>query len=72
MPDEDRGGRAGTGRLRDLPHRRALGGGEVLGEPADDLGEDEADDHRAEDLPALVVMVVADVEHRHEERCRRR
>ena len=38
-----------------------LGAGEVLGEAAHGLGEDEPDDHGAEALPALVVVVVADV-----------
>ena len=41
-----------------------LGRGEVLGEPADHLGEDQADDHGAEALPAGVELVVADVDER--------
>ena len=45
---EDRGGRAGAGRLGDLLHRRVVRGGEVLGEAADHLGEHEADDDGAE------------------------
>ena len=50
-----------------------LGAGEVLGEAADELGEDEADDDGAEALPAGVVdVVVADVEQGDEQRCRRR
>ena len=43
---------------------RLVGRGEVLGEPAHHLGEHEPGDDRAEDLPALVVVVVADVEER--------
>ena len=52
--------------LGDLLHRPVLGAGEVLGEAADHLGEHQADDDGAEALPALVVVVVADVEQRDE------
>ena len=45
------GGRgAGAGRLGDLTDRARLGGGEVLGEPADDLCEHEADHDGGETL----------------------
>ena len=61
---QHRRGRAGAGRLGDLLHRAVLGAGEVLGQAADRLGQDEADDDGAEALPALVVVVVADVAQR--------
>ena len=75
MPESTDGRRAGARRLRDLADRRALGGGEVLGEVAQHLGEHEADDHRAEQLPARVrdrALVVAHVGERDDERCRDR
>ena len=50
------------GRLGDLPDRCGLGGGEVLGEAAEHLGEHETDDDGAEALPAGVGLVVADVD----------
>ena len=45
-----------------------LGAGEVLGEPADHLGQDEADEHGGEALPARVGVVVADVDQREQQR----
>ena len=61
---EHHGGRAGARRLGDLADRRGLGGREVLGEPAEHLGEHEADDDGAEALPAGIELVVADVAER--------
>ena len=55
------GGRPGAGRLGDLPDGGVLRAGEVLGQPAHDLGQHEADDDGGEHLPALVVVVVLDV-----------
>ena len=72
MPGEHHGGGAGAGRLGDLPDRRGLGGGEVLGEAAEHLREHEADDDGAEALPAGVELVVADVAEGDDARCRRR
>ena len=74
MPDEHRGGRAGAGRLGDLLHRRGLGGREVLGDAAGDLGQHEADDDGAEHAQPGVGDAcrrrVADVDEGEDERCR--
>ena len=55
------GGRAGAGRLGDLPDRAALGGGELLGDLAGHQREDDAGQHGPEHLE------VVDVELGHEE-----
>ena len=68
MPGEHHRGGAGLGGLGDLLHRRVVGAGVVLGEPADQLGEDEADGDGAEALPPGAVLVVADVEQGDEQR----
>src|SRR4029077_15754956 len=52
---------AGARRLRDLPPGRGLRGRLVLREPAHRLSQDQPDGDSAEDLPALVAVVVADV-----------
>ena len=59
---QDGRGRAGLGALGDLLHGRVVGGGVVLGEAADQLGQHEADGDGAEALPAGVALVVADVD----------
>ena len=49
-----------------------MGARVVLGQPADELSEDEADGDRAEAPPADVVLVVADVPERNGERAEER
>ena len=63
---EHDGRRAGACGLGDLFDRAVVGGGEVLGEPADYLRQHETDDHGTEALPTRVgrlagIGLVADV-----------
>src|SRR5690606_27044053 len=65
------GGRTGLGGLADGLDRLVLGAGEVAGEPQDDAGEHDADDHRDGGDDGRVALRTGEVGGQEDERGRR-